>query len=64
MGYNVWLQWLQLFNFELSGCHLAPYPSKVFNCSYEYPPLIVSQDGKLPAATLKLDLHPQQEYQF
>ncbi len=28
---NVLLQWLQLLDFELSGCHLAPYPSKVFN---------------------------------
>ncbi len=25
---------------------------------------IVSQDGKLSAATLKWDLHPQPEYQF
>ena len=30
----------------------------------EFPPLIVSQDRKLPAATLKWDLHPQWEYQF
>ncbi len=28
---KVWPQWLQLLNFELSGCHLAPYPSKLFN---------------------------------
>ncbi len=30
----------------------------------ECPPLIVSQDRKLPTATLKWDLHPQREYQF
>ena len=30
----------------------------------KYPPLFVSQDGKLPAATLKWNIHPQQEYQF
>ncbi len=27
----VTIQWLQLLNFELSGCRLARYPSKVFN---------------------------------
>ncbi len=30
----------------------------------ETPPLIVSQDGKLSAATLKYNLLPQREYQF
>ncbi len=30
----------------------------------EYPPVIVSQDGKLPAAVLKWNLHAQREYQF
>ncbi len=30
----------------------------------ECPPVIVSQDGKLPAATLKWDLHPHRDYQF
>ncbi len=28
----IMIQWLQLLNFELSGCHLAPFSSKVFNC--------------------------------
>ena len=32
--------------------------------SNETPPLIVSQDGRLSAATLKYKLLPQQEYQF
>ncbi len=26
-----WLQWLQLLNFELSGCQLATYPPKLLN---------------------------------
>ncbi len=30
----------------------------------ECPPLIVSKDGKLSAATLKWNLYPQREYQF
>ena len=30
----------------------------------ECPPLIVSQEGKLSAATLKWNLHPQQEHHF
>ena len=30
----------------------------------EWAPLIVYQDRKLPAATLKWNLHPQREYQF
>ncbi len=44
-------------------------PTKVISKSLDlilnkYPPLIVSQDGKLPATSLKWDLHPQWEYQF
>ncbi len=37
------------------------------NGTYDLFPLnhsIVSQDGKLPAAILDWDLHPQREYQF
>ena len=30
---QVWLQLLQLLDFELSGRHLARYPSKLFICS-------------------------------
>ncbi len=30
---QVWLQWLHLLNSELSGCLLAPYPSKLFHCN-------------------------------
>ncbi len=30
----------------------------------KYPPLVLSQDGKLPAATSKWNPHPQWEYQF
>ncbi len=34
---QVWLQWLQLLNFQLSRCHLAPYPSNLFKLAKEPP---------------------------
>ncbi len=47
--------------FSLRGYNAHPHQVQILN---ECPTLIVSQDGKLPAATLKWDLNPQWEYQF
>ena len=57
---QVSLQWHQLLHFQLSECHLAPYPSKVFKYDRSYPAHLHNHLLILPMSNVILLILPSQ----